>query len=311
MSTFHIADDIVHGYIVFCIIQVSRFQQAAFGIHDGVSQDGSHQTYRAVGIIVGCNGIGGIFGIAVGIQHRKYRNAQFLGFGHGIVLFSGIDHDHGIRQFLHFLDAAQACFQFGLFLQDPGLFFLCVYFQFSAGFHFLDLNQTLYTLLDGAEVGQQTAKPALVYIEGSGAQSLLFHSFCCLLLRAHKQNLAAALADFLQGVVGVFDLLLCLVQIDDIHAIAASIDIRFHFGVPATCLVSEVDAVFQHLPDGYDLCHLIGSFPLFLRQFQGLQPNGTGSRIPGVCICAESRLLSIAPFRQKKKRRIPLNFLMV
>ena len=39
-----------------------------------------------------------------------------------------------------------------------------------------------------------------------------------------------------------------LVQVDDVNPVLFTVDIRFHFGIPKPCTVSEMNAGFKQVP---------------------------------------------------------------
>ena len=68
-----------------------------------------------------------------------------------------------------------------------------------------------------------------------------------LLLRSDEQDLSALLRDLLHSGISDIQLLQRLLQVDDVDVVAAGVDVRFHLRVPATCLVTEMNAGLQQL----------------------------------------------------------------
>ena len=118
----------------------------------------------------------------------------------------------------------------------------------------LELLEPLQPLVDGLEVGEHAAEPALVHVRHADALRLLSDGFLCLLLRADEQDAAAVGDGLLDELVGVVQVTESLVQIDDVDAVAVGEDEPLHLRVPPAGLVSEVDARLQQLAHGDD-CH--------------------------------------------------------
>ena len=78
--------------------------------------------------------------------------------------------------------------------------------------------------------------------------------FLSLLLSADEQDGLARCCHVLDEVVGFFQLLDGLLQVNDIDTVALGVDIGCHLGVPTTGLMPEVNACFQKLLHRYD-CH--------------------------------------------------------
>ena len=123
----------------------------------------------------------------------------------------------------------------------------------------LQLGQAVDTGAHGLEVGQHAAQPTGVDIELADTLGLFLDGILGLLLGADKQDGLAVGGQITDKVVGLFQLLHRLLQVNDIDAVALRVDVRGHFGVPASGLVAEVDASFQQLLHGYD-CHCVFSF---------------------------------------------------
>ena len=104
------------------------------------------------------------------------------------------------------------------------------------------------------EVGQHSTEPALVDVGHSNPLRLRGDSFLGLLLRTDEQDRAAVRNGLLDELEGVVEISECLIQVDDVDAVAVGEDEPLHLGVPAAGLVSEVDAGLQHLAHGHN-CH--------------------------------------------------------
>src|SRR5690606_6077772 len=73
-----------------------------------------------------------------------------------------------------------------------------------------------------------------------------------LLLRADEQDLATVGDEVADEAVGDLDPAERLLEVDDVDAVALAEDEALHLRVPATGLVPEVDARFEHLTHGDD-----------------------------------------------------------
>ena len=72
-----------------------------------------------------------------------------------------VNGEHRVRQAFHVLDATQAPFELGAFTLQLQHFFLHQVVKTAIFFHLLQHAQALDGLLDGAEIGQHAAKPAV------------------------------------------------------------------------------------------------------------------------------------------------------
>ena len=129
----------------------------------------------------------------------------------------------------------------------------------AVGFHLLQLGQTVDTGAHGAEIRQHAAEPAGVDVVLADTLSLFLDGVLRLLLGADEQDGLAVRCQLTDKVIGLFELLDRLLQVNDVDAVALRVDIRGHFRVPATGLMTEVDASFEKLLHGYD-CHCVFSF---------------------------------------------------
>ena len=136
-------------------------------------------------------------------------------------------------------------------------FLLGQHVEGAVGLHGLELVQTVDTGAHGLEVGHHAAQPTGVDVVLTAAGSLVLDGFLSLLLGAHEQQGLAVLRQLTDEVVSLLQLLHGLLQVDDIDAVALRVDIGSHLGVPATGLMTEVDACFQQGLHGYDVCHFV------------------------------------------------------
>src|SRR5690606_2723132 len=110
-------------------------------------------------------------------------------------------------------------------------------------------------LLDGAEVGQRAAQPALGHVWHAAALGLFLDRLARAALGAHEQHDAALLGDARDEVHRVVEQRNRLLEVDDVDLAAGAEDVRGHLRVPVARLVAEMDAGFQHLAHG-DLWHV-------------------------------------------------------
>jgi hypothetical protein len=104
--------------------------------------------------------------------------------------------------------------------------------------------------LDGLEVGQHAAQPALVDIRHAGALGFGRDRFAGLPLGADHQDGAAVGGELPDELGGFLEQRERLFQVDDVDLVAMAEDVRGHLGVPEAGLVSEMDTGFQHLTHG-------------------------------------------------------------
>jgi len=140
----------------------------------------------------------------VRVHHADQWNAQFLGFQNGNLVETHVDHKDGIRQHGHVLNATDVFFKLFDFTFEHELFFFAqrVEADFLLSFHVL---QALDGSLDGFEVGEHAAQPALVNIRHAGALCFSSHGVTGLTLGAHHEDVAAVCRE-------LFDELQCVLE---------------------------------------------------------------------------------------------------
>ena len=176
---------------------------------------------------------------------RDDRDAELLRFGDRDLVESHVDHEHRVGQRGHVLDAADVLLELGelalehqRLLLDPDL---------GAGLDLrLHVLQALERALDGLEVGQHAAEPALVDVGHAAAPGFLRDHLARLALGADHQDRAAARGQLADELHRLFEERLRLLEVDDVDLVAMAVDVRRHLGVPEARLVSEMDAGFQH-----------------------------------------------------------------
>ena len=150
-----------------------------------------------------------------------------------------------IRKVLHLLDTAKVLLKLlPLFLQLDN-FLLRQYLKSTVLRHGLDLFQSCDTALDSLEVGHHTAQPSLVYIEHTATLSLGTDCVLSLLLGTNEQDGATVCSNIKYSIVSLVYFANRLLKINDVDTISLGVDVRSHFRVPSSCLMSEMNTSFQ------------------------------------------------------------------
>ena len=146
-------------------------------------------------------------------------------------------------------------------LRMPSRFFSSLRFSFSAlrdfllrhelvaavGGHRFEVAQPRDAALNGREVGQQAAEPALVHVEHAAARRFFRDDVLRLALGAHEKDGLAFGGELADEVFGLPVELDGLAEVEDVDAAALAEDERLHLGVPALGLVAEVHACFEQV----------------------------------------------------------------
>ena len=111
----------------------------------------------------------------------------------------------------------------------------------------MELLQTLQSSLDGLEVGHHTAQPTCVYIVSAGTGRFFLYGITSLLLGTDEQNALALSGQITNEHVSFLKLLYGLLQVDNVDAVSFGENVRSHFRVPSSCLVTKVYASFKKL----------------------------------------------------------------
>jgi hypothetical protein len=109
--------------------------------------------------------------------------------------------------------------------------------------------------VDGGEVREHAAEPALVDVGHAHPGGLLGDGLLGLLLRPDEQDGAAVGDRLLDEVEGPVDVGQRLLQVDDVDAVALGEDEALHLRVPPAGLVAEVNAALEQLSHGDDGGH--------------------------------------------------------
>ena len=199
-----------------------------------------HQLDGADGIVVGGDGGVDLIRVAVGVHHGDHRDAHSLGLGDGDALLGRVNDKEGVGQGGHFLDAAQLGVHLLDFLGELLGFFLGQAGQLALGLLVFQPYQVIDAALNGGEIGERAAYPALVDIEHAGALGLFLDDGLGLFLGADEEYLAAVAHDVLDEIAGLGEHAGSLFQVDDVDAVALGEDIFFHARMPPAGLVTEV-----------------------------------------------------------------------
>ncbi len=164
--------------------------------------------------------------------------------------FFGIDDEDGVGKTVHVFDAAEEALELVHLVLELRDFFLGQAIEVALRLHAFEFAQTRDALLDGREVGERAAQPALVDEIGARALGFFANDFLRLLLGADEENDALLTSHLLDGFVGLAQLLHGEREIDDVDAVALLEDERLHLGVPAAGLMPEVDAGLEEFAHG-------------------------------------------------------------
>ncbi len=234
---FVFAHDLVGGEV--------RFGSERTGFDNGIGNFGGEEADGAQGVIIAWDHVIDFVGIAIGIDHGDDRDAQLASFLDGDGFFIGIDDEQQIGQAVHVFDAREVLLQMFAFAFEAADFFFGAAFVGVFRRHGVEFLETLDGLLDGGDVGEQSAEPALVHIELVATAGFFRDGFLRLALGAHEENGLALRGHFTDVAHGVFEELESLLEIDNIDPVTFAEDVFFHLWIPALGLVPEVNAGFE------------------------------------------------------------------
>ena len=161
-------------------------------------------------------------------------------------LLVGVDHEDQIRQAAHVLDAAERALQLvALAGQLQGL--LLGETDRGLGEPAFELAQAADRVRDRLPVGQHAAEPAVVDVVLARAAGAAGDRLLRLALGADEQDPAAARGDVAGRDQRLVQQRHGLGQVDDVHAVAHTEQIRRHPGIPAPGLMTEMDAGLEQL----------------------------------------------------------------
>ena len=117
-----------------------------------------------------------------------------------------VDHEHDVGSCVDGAETVEVLEEPLMFAADHGLLLLDVLVDRAVRLHALDFLHALHGALDGLEVGQGAAEPALSDERLSTSLGRLLDGFLGLLLGAHEQDVAALGRGGGQELAGLFDL---------------------------------------------------------------------------------------------------------
>src|SRR5690606_30831602 len=135
---------------------------ALLAFQDRVGDLAGQQAHGPDSIIVARNDEIDLIRVAVGVHDGDDRDAQLPGLVDCDLLFARVDDKQRVRQAGHVADAAQVALELVLLLAQPHNFLLGQPLKGPVGLHLLQFLKALDAGLDGLEVGQHAAQPALV-----------------------------------------------------------------------------------------------------------------------------------------------------
>ncbi|CEE63804.1 hypothetical protein XAC2852_260140 [Xanthomonas citri pv. citri] len=235
-----------------------RVRRSSLAFQHGIGSGACVQLHGADGVVVARDGVVDQGRIVVGVDHGDHRNAELLGFLDGDVFMADIDHEDRVGQTVHFLDAAERGVQLLALATQAQHFMLDQLVEGAVGLCRFQLLQAGNRLLDGTEVGQRAAQPALGHERHVATLGFFLDGLARAALGAQEQHGAALLRNRGEEVHRVVEERNGLLEVDDVDLAARAEDVRRHLGVPVAGLVAEMDAGFQHLTHG-DLGHCSNS----------------------------------------------------
>src|SRR5690606_19434242 len=229
-------------------------QRGRAALEDRVGRAARVQADRLAGIVVARNHVVDALGRVVAVDHRDDRDAQLVRLGDRDLVEADVDDEDRVRQAAHFLDAPQALLQLLELALEHQRFLLRHPLDAALGDRRLHVLEPLDRGLDGLEVGQHAAKPALVDVRHAGAGRLFGDDLARLALRADEHHGAAVGRELAQVLHRVLVHDQGLLEIEDVDLVAVAVDVRGHPRVPEARLVAEMNAGLEHLPhgDGHD-----------------------------------------------------------
>ena len=222
---------------------------------DGIGDDTAHEVGRANGVVVAGDDVLDDVGVAVGVDHGDDRKTELVRLGHRDVLLLRVEHEDGARGALHVANAAEVALELLELAADEESFLLGHGLELTRVAHALVFLHLGHALGHGLEVGEHAAEPTLIDIGHAATLGVAAHRILGLLLGAHEQDGAAIGDEIAHEAVRGLDASERLLEIDDVDAVALTVDEALHLGVPASGLMSEVDTCLEQLAHRYDWSH--------------------------------------------------------
>ncbi len=186
-------------------------------------------------------------GVAVGVDEADDRDAKALGLLHGDGLSLEVDDEDGVRQAGERLGTTEVAAELGEVGLGGETLTRREQLELALGLVALEVVEALDAALDGAEVREEAAEPAVLHVRHAGASGVLLDGVLGLLLGADEEDLAAAVRERRGELLRVEQGLLGLQQIDDVDAVDLAVDETAHLRVPTAGLVAEVDTGLEQV----------------------------------------------------------------
>ena len=188
-----------------------------------------------------------------------------------------IDDEEHARKLSQILYALEDAVEVGQLILEPLRFLLWQSGELAALLLLHEIVVARDPPLDGDEVRQEAAQPALIDVVHVGALGLFGDRLLRLLFGADEQDLLAAACGGAHETVRVLEARQRLLQIDDVDAVALHEDEALHLRVPAAGLMAEMDAALEELFHSYD-GHVGSGPPLFLASAPVIPDEGPAIR---------------------------------
>ena len=120
------------------------------------------------------------------------------------------------------------------------------------GIHVFQFAQTGNPFLNRLEVGQHAAQPAFIDKEHVATQRFVANRFLRLFLCPDEQHGFAFLGNATDKIISIFHFPDSFLQVNDIDAVSLRKDIRSHFGIPSSGLMTEMNPRLEKLFHGYN-----------------------------------------------------------
>ena len=188
-----------------------------------------------------------LVGIAIGVDDADDRNLQLARFVDGNLFLARVDDEDRVGQARHAADALEVLLELPAFLLEPRDFLLRQRLVAAVGDHRFQVAEAREAALNGVEVGQQPAQPALVHVVHAAADGFFGDDVLRLPLGADKQDRLAFGGQVGDEVLGFLEQLDRLAEIKNVDAVALAENVFLHLRVPALRLVPEVHSGFQQI----------------------------------------------------------------
>ena len=216
---------------------------------DRIRDGGSEQPHRSQRIVVSRNHEFDVVRIAVGVHHGDHWNPQLGSFLDGDDLPVRVHHEDDVGEPLHVLDAAQILVQLLAFPLQPGHFLLGQLVVKAVDPFFFQILVTPDAVPDSREIGQKATEPTVVDVVGLTSARFLLDRVLSLSLGADEQHRTTSDTPLDEEIDGPFEKPESGAEVDDVDAVSLSEDERFHFRIPAPCLMPEMNTGVQQLLD--------------------------------------------------------------